>query len=150
MAQDYSNYYKEYYQKNKETIKEYRKKYLTPEKQKEYYQKRKELGKIKRPSIEYRMWQQAQYRARDQGLPFTIEVSDIKVPDVCPILGIPLLSTEKGGTHLTAPSLDRLSPEKGYTKENTRVISNRANRLKSDHTVETLEATLRYLRENLT
>ena len=35
-----------------------------------------------------------------------------------------------------SPSLDRIVPELGYVKGNIRVISNRANHLKSDATLE--------------
>lgn len=35
-----------------------------------------------------------------------------------------------------APSLDRIDSDKGYTRDNTRVISNRANTLKNNMTLE--------------
>ena len=35
-----------------------------------------------------------------------------------------------------APSLDRIDPKKGYTKENTIVVSMLANRIKTDASIE--------------
>lgn len=83
------------------------------------------------------MLQNARARARVAGVPFTIEKADIVVPTNCPILGIPLFRARRGGGD-NSPSLDRIVPEKGYTPGNTIVISNRANRLKSDATIQEL------------
>ena len=72
-------------------------------------------------------------------MPFTIKAADIVVPTHCPILGLPLYSTlgKKGGGP-NSPSLDRIEPALGYVPGNIVVISNRANRLKSDATIEEL------------
>lgn len=82
-------------------------------------------------SDSYRLWKKAKERAEKDGIPFDIEVSDIEVPDRCPILGVPF---ERGvGTHVDmSPTLDRIVPELGYVKGNVAVISYRANRLKND------------------
>lgn len=77
-------------------------------------------------------------RAKKNGLPFNLEEGDIEIPDMCPVLGIPI----KQGYPNTA-SLDRIDPSKGYTKDNVRVISHRANSLKSNATVEELELVLK-------
>jgi hypothetical protein len=80
------------------------------------------------------MLQNARVRAKVAGVPFTIEKGDIVIPSNCPILGIPLFKGPRGGGD-NSPSLDRITPEKGYTNGNIIVISNRANRLKSDATI---------------
>lgn len=72
-------------------------------------------------------------RAKRAGLEHTITYEDIKIPDVCPVLGLPL-SREDRDTWLTAPSLDRIDNTKGYTPENVVVVSRRANILKKDAT----------------
>ena len=41
--------------------------------------------------------------------------------------------------------MDRFDNAKGYTPENVRVISNRANLLKKDATVEEIRMLLRYM-----
>ena len=88
----------------------------------------------------------AKIRAKAKGLPFTITTKDIVIPDVCPVLGVPLTrpdGTSRGPGPYT-PSLDRIVPELGYVPGNVRVISYRANRIRNDATIEELEAVLRY------
>jgi hypothetical protein len=87
-------------------------------------------------------------RAKTNKIPFNLDITDIVVPDVCPVLGIPITyGFEKGrGFHPDGPSVDRLKPHLGYVKGNVRVISARANLLKSDATVDELERVLRDLR----
>ncbi len=87
----------------------------------------------------------ARRRAKAANLPCTIEPGDLVLPTICPVLGIPL---EVGGPRGNAPSLDRVNPEHGYTKENCRIISNRANQLKQDNTPETLRALLKYIEDH--
>jgi hypothetical protein len=70
------------------------------------------------------------------------------IPKYCPILGIELHSG-KGVSHGfkdNLASLDRVDSSLGYVPGNIRVISWRANRLKSDNTIETLEKLLAYMR----
>jgi len=81
-------------------------------------------------TLEYRMWKGAQKRAEEKGLPFNIEVSDIVIPKVCPLLEIPLKDC-KGAAGDSSPSLDRLIPHLGYVKGNILVISFRANQIKN-------------------
>jgi hypothetical protein len=84
------------------------------------------------------MLQNARVRARRAGVPFTITVNDIVIPTHCPILGIPLFPKQGRGGGENSPSLDRVHNSRGYVPGNVIVISNRANRLKSDATVEEL------------
>lgn len=73
---------------------------------------------------------------------------DIMIPEICPVLGIPIICGtrgRKGGTP-NSPSIDRIEPFKGYTRGNVRIISNRANTLKNDATIEELDAVLADLR----
>jgi hypothetical protein len=87
------------------------------------------------------MLKNARIRARKVEVPFTIALSDIVIPTHCPILGIPLFQrtgTRGGGDH--SPSLDKIRPERGYVPGNVIVISNRANRLKSDASIEELRS----------
>lgn len=86
----------------------------------------------------------AKGRAKKRGIPFDITHKDIVVPDVCPILGIPLCMAN-GSASGNSPSLDRIKPEYGYIKGNVQVISHRANTIKSDSTLDELRAIVRYL-----
>lgn len=82
-------------------------------------------------------------RAKRKGLEFNITLDDLgDIPEVCPLLGIPLKVNTGSGLHPDSPSVDRIIPEKGYIKGNVRIISTRANHLKSNATVEELEIIL--------
>lgn len=83
-------------------------------------------------SREYKMWYRARKRAKDQGLKFDIEPSDIVIPYECPLLGIRFIDAPHDSWH--SPSLDRIKPELGYTKGNIAVVSTKANAIKSNAT----------------
>lgn len=80
-----------------------------------------------------KMFLASQRRAKLKGLEHNISEKDINLPECCPVLAIPLniiIGTKE--KNMSAPSLDRIDSKKGYIKENIRVISHRANTLKSD------------------
>lgn len=94
------------------------------------------------------LWKNCQNRARARGLEFDIEPEDVVIPLTCPVLGIEIGIGSSGFSH-NSPSVDRIIPEKGYVKGNIRVISMRANKLKSDATVDEMRAVLRYMEETM-
>lgn len=77
---------------------------------------------------------------RNQGQPKLEKLAlfnSIELPDVCPVLGIPLdYSFGKGSRIESSPSLDQKLPGQGYEIGNVDVISWRANRIKNDGTPE--------------
>jgi hypothetical protein len=81
----------------------------------------------------------ARSRARRLGIPFEINESDIHVPEICPVLGIKLVLNGRVKNRDSSPSLDRIVPDKGYTRDNVWVISYRANRIKNDGTPDELQ-----------
>lgn len=87
----------------------------------------------------------ARNRSRIQNIPFDLTPEDIIIPDVCPVLGIPMEFAEGKRTDGT-PSLDKIVKELGYVRGNVAVISWRANRLKNDATLEELEKLTEYTR----
>lgn len=91
-----------------------------------------------RANPEYMMWYAAKCRAKLKSLPFDITPDDIKIPQTCPILGIPITQSNNGHFNHNSPSIDRIHSNKGYTKDNILVISFRANSIKKDATVEEL------------
>jgi hypothetical protein len=101
--------------------------------------KRKQYDKTRR--IE-RLVAEAKKRAKQRGLAFTISPHDILIPLLCPALGIPIIW---GGPRHNWPSIDRFDNSKGYTPDNIRVISFRANNLKSDATAEEAERIAVYM-----
>ena len=78
----------------------------------------------------------ARQRAARRGLPFDLDVNDVVVPSICPALGVPLVIGEMRSPY--SPSLDRIRPALGYVRGNTRVISDKANRLKGALDIEGL------------
>lgn len=86
----------------------------------------------------------AKSRAKEVGLEFNLELSDIEVPEFCPILGIPI-SQFNGRFAPNTLSLDRIDNTKGYVKGNVAVISLKANKYKSDMTLENVRALLHYM-----
>ncbi len=80
----------------------------------------------------HRLIANAKKRSRVAGIPFTIKASDIYIPEVCPILGVPIVITD--GYHKYAPSLDRVIPALGYVPGNVRVVSILGNAMKSSAT----------------
>ncbi len=88
----------------------------------------------------------AKKRAADRGIEFNLEKSDIFIPELCPVLGIPLTAGIGGGPVNSSPSIDRIDNRLGYVKGNIRVISWRANRLKSDASLDELEKIVSYLK----
>ena len=89
---------------------------------------------------EYFLWKAAKKRAKEKGLEFNIEPSDIVIPNFCPYLGIEIVSAFGQKKRLPgSPSLDRIDSTQGYVKGNIIVCSWRANFLKSDATLQELE-----------
>lgn len=119
---------KTYYQKNKQS-----------------YIERKRKSTNTERGYRVKMLAQARCRARDANVVFDLSLEDLTIPNCCPVLGIPLKfnitgnrNKGKGGKD-SSPSLDRIDPNKGYTKDNIVIVSWRANRLKSDATQNELE-----------
>lgn len=78
------------------------------------------------------LFERARYRSARDGIPFSIVVEDVVVPDFCPALGVRLQAVSTRGGHAFSPSLDRVIPELGYVPGNIIVISRRANSIKRD------------------
>lgn len=77
-------------------------------------------------------------RARRLGYDFDIDESDIPLPEVCPIFGMPLVRVGGGQTN-ASPSVDRIDNSKGYVKGNVVVVSLKANAIKRDTTLAELK-----------
>ena len=94
-----------------------------------------------------RLLSHAKARAKSKGVPFDLTVDDIVVPEVCPVLGIPIFVGDGLLTN-NSPTIDRFIPSEGYTKENVAVISWRANRIKADATPEELRMVSQWMDYN--
>ncbi len=121
--------------------------WATKEKQQEYdkirYNSKREyfinnMRQWKFNNREWFIWKSAQIRAKKKNIPFDLEISDIIIPDVCPIMKFSLNLTNSK-IEKNSPSLDRLIPVLGYVKGNVWVISALANTMKSNATEEELK-----------
>lgn len=80
----------------------------------------------------------AKKSAKDNKLDFNLDVSDIKIPKYCPLLGVKLTFDYTIETRDTYYSIDRIDSNKGYVKGNVHVISFKANTMKNDATKKQL------------
>lgn len=76
-------------------------------------------------------------RASLANVPFDLTKEDLKellenAGDKCPVLGIKFVKNANKDNKDYSPSVDRIDPKKGYTKNNTIVVSFLANRIKTD------------------
>lgn len=114
------------------------------ETRKAYYEARKAANPMEH------ILRSSRTRAKRIGVPHDITLADVPMPEVCPVLNIPLFSNPDrnwAGPCDNSPSIDQIVPRLGYTKGNVRVISHRANRLKCDGTLEELELIVADLRK---
>jgi hypothetical protein len=72
-------------------------------------------------------------RSKKLGIPFNVTVEDFApFPEVCPVFGTPFTLEIKSPIPPDGPSVDRIIPERGYVPGNVKIISRRANLMKSD------------------
>lgn len=170
-------YSKQWYQDNKEHVKETTRRYLSKNAEKvresaanRYRANKEHLSETRKAHYEnnkektlkrqqdrraalflespkeawlYYTAQGARHRAKKKGLAYDKDLSGLFLPDVCPVLGIPLkYSDRRGSPSADSPSLDRIVPEYGYVRSNLRVISHRANMLKSNASIDELRHVL--------
>lgn len=88
-----------------------------------------------------RIYNRIKARAKRKSLDFNLELSDIVIPECCPVFNKPFIYGDTDWTY----SVDRIKSELGYIKGNINIISNKANRYKNNATKEELEKVLEYL-----
>src|SRR5262249_47719260 len=81
---------------------------------------RQRMYRANTPIYHMLMW--AKIRAKERNLPFNLNREDLMIPEFCPVLGIPLRPGTRENKD-NSPTLDRIIPELGYTRDNVRVIS---------------------------
>lgn len=89
-------------------------------------------------NLEAHMLRRARASAKKHGWAFDLELSDISIPETCPLLGI-VLERKAGVQADSTPSLDRIDSFLGYVKGNVWVISWRANNIKGNASLEELK-----------
>ena len=135
------SYYKEKYNKRKDYAKA---------KSREYYRNNRELvlqenkdyRRTEEGSINY-LYKSAKGRSKKYNIIFNLELKDIIIPSVCPVLGIQLVQGD-GVSFDGSPTIDRIIPELGYTRGNIIVVSMKANRIKNNATLDELKKVYEY------
>lgn len=107
---------KKYYDNNKEILK------------KRLHEKKSELG----PFYIRKLLTSIKSKCKQKDIPFKITEQDVNIPDVCPVLGIPLRFNVGLSNNDDSPSIDRIIPHLGYVPGNIVVVSRRANKIKND------------------
>lgn len=93
------------------------------------------------------LWSGRRGDAKKRGIEFTITVEDVIIPEVCPVLGIPIVCIAGTARTDNSPSIDRIDNTKGYVPGNVVVTSWRANMLKKDATLNELQMLAKFYSE---
>lgn len=144
---------------NVDRRKKYEKEYQAAHKE-QYYQygvayRAKNVEKVRAVRKEYAIYNpercminDAKKRAKKRNVPITITYQDVFIPEYCPVLGIKLERNINGGRPTdNSPALDAIIPSRGYVPGNIAVISHRANRIKTDASLQELELVTAWVRK---
>lgn len=93
--------------------------------------------KSRESNYEAEIFRKCKYRAEQRGLEFNLELEDIVIPELCPVLEVPFQFGSKDN-YSYSPSIDRIDNSKGYVKGNIQIISMKANTMKNSATPEEL------------
>lgn len=102
----------------------------------------------KRDDLEWRkntLLSSIKNRAKRNNLEYNLDKDKMYWPQVCPVFGTPLNYNARINERDNAPSVDRIDPSKGYTLDNTVVISHRANKIKSNATLDEMIKITEYI-----
>lgn len=121
--QKYLDYHRARYRNEKDKLREYQRQHYSDP-----------VNKLKY------LYSQARNRARNAAQEFTIRIEDIVIPTHCPYLGVELTALHRHGRVDTNMSIDRIDSTKGYITGNVQIISDKANRMKNDASIEELIA----------
>lgn len=98
------------------------------------------------------IWNHLKASAKKRDIPFTLlpsDIDEIGIPITCPILGIPL-HFHRNMVEDDSISFDRIDSTQGYSIDNLVVVSYRANRLKSDASIDELRKIADFYQSYLT
>lgn len=121
----------------------YRDKGAYRRRQRKYEQKVNELARTDKMWHAKKLIKLARHRAKSRNVPFSLTYRDIIIPEICPVLGIPLVHNKQKLCDGSA-TLDRIRPDIGYVVGNVIVVSIKANRIKNDATLDDLRKVLSF------
>jgi hypothetical protein len=115
------------------------------------YSKRSRALRLKRNPLEFRLKRSlsaAKTRSRLTNVDFDLTLEYLfeiyPKDEMCPILKVSFVWGTRKDKEFS-PSIDRMIPEKGYVKGNVKFICYKANRIKSDSTIDILQKLIRYM-----
>lgn len=135
----------EYRKANRDKLRDYAKAYANANRAAVRAKSKERYAATRTTKAKERLLAGAKDRAKIRGLEFDLQINDVSWPSTCPVLGIALTYNGQDGGKDSRASLDRKDPSLGYTKDNVRIISMRANRIKSDATAEELRKLVEYM-----
>jgi hypothetical protein len=97
------------------------------------------------------IYNQLKASAKSRNIPFDLtplDLYNISYPLTCPVLGIPL-KFNRGSQQDNSYSIDRKDSSKGYSIDNIIVISWRANKLKSDASMDEIKKIFEFYNNNI-
>lgn len=109
--------------------------------------KERRLRQIEKNPLRY-LLKNVRSRAKKSGIEFSINEDDLEWPHYCPVLGMELIRNSKKGWSDNTHSIDRIDNTKGYVPGNVKIISWRANSLKSNASIEELQKVLDYMKSH--
>jgi hypothetical protein len=83
-------------------------------------------------------------RCKKENVEFNITEEDLVLPTHCPIFGMELEAAVGRGAKDNSYSLDRVNPQGGYVKGNVVIVSNKANRMKNNGSLDDLKKLVEY------
>lgn len=128
------SYNEEYYKKHRDSLRQAYKEYHASHRKEVAARKKARYDSNREKDRLRNMINRAKDRARKRGVPFSITEADVVIPDVCPILGVPLDKSFENRRF--SPSLDCVVSSRGYVSGNVAVISFRANAIKNEGSAE--------------
>ncbi len=93
--------------------------------------------------LEKRILNRCKSRAVKLKRDFDLDLSDIIIPEVCPVFKTPFIYGHPDWTY----SIDRIDNRKGYVKGNILIVSNKANRLKNNASIEDLQIIIDFYKD---